>query len=102
MTLIRRNRRKPNAVRFQLLWNRISLHPNEVGLIATLSAITGYMLWVSPAVLMTATVMGLIAIAFGLLNRSAQSVAGFGLPIQGLASGQCGDCRFSGGGDGSY
>ncbi|WP_204138776.1 hypothetical protein [Halomicronema sp. CCY15110] len=32
---------------------------------------------------MTATVMGLIAIAFGLLNRSAQSVAGFGLPIQG-------------------
>lgn len=83
MTLIRRNRRKPNAVRFQLLWNRISLHPNEVGLIATLAAITGYMLWVSPAVLMTATVMGLIAIAFGLLNRSAQSVAGFGLPIQG-------------------
>jgi|GEM_PF-1697753 len=83
MTLIRRNRRKPNAVRFQLLWNRISLHPNEVGLIATLTAITGYMLWVSPAVLMTATVMGLIAIAFGLLNRSAQSVAGFGLPVQG-------------------
>jgi len=83
MTLIRRNRRKPNAVRFPWLWNRISLHPNEVGLIATLAAITGYMLWVSPAVLMTATVMGLIAIAFGLLNRSAQSVAGFGLPVQG-------------------
>ncbi|MGP1384046.1 MAG: hypothetical protein ACTS2F_10840 [Thainema sp.] len=83
MTFVKRNQRKPNVIRFQLLWKIVSLHRNEVRLIATLAAITGYMVFASPAVLMTAIIIGTIAIAFGLINRSAQSVAGLGLPIQG-------------------
>lgn len=83
MTFVKRNQRKPNVIRFQLLWKIVSLHRNEVRLIATLAAITGYMVFASPAVLMTAIMIGTIAIAFGLINRSAQSVAGLGLPIQG-------------------
>ena len=75
-------RRNPNTVRFKLLWNKVELHRAEIGLIMTLTAIAGYMAFVSPVTLIAAFLAGAIAISFGLLNRSALMITGFGLPIK--------------------
>jgi hypothetical protein len=78
-----RTRSNPKQLKLPLLWNQIVLNRTEIGLIATLAAISGYMLWVNPAALMAAVITGLLAITFALLNQSVESVAGFGLPIKG-------------------
>ncbi len=84
MQLVRpRPRKNQNVIRFQLLWNKVVLNRSEIGLIATLTAITGYMLMVNPSALMAAMLAGTLAIAFGLLNKSLESFAGIGLPIKG-------------------
>lgn len=85
MTLANRYRRRTpdQTLKFKLLWNKVSLHQNELGLIATLATIAGYMFWAAPAILATATFMGIMAVAFGLLNKSAHAFTGWGLPIKG-------------------
>ena len=82
-SFLKRNTRQSKAVQFQLLWNQITLNSSELRLIVTLAAITGYILLTSPEVFITAILMSMVAISFALINRSAQAIAGFGLPIQG-------------------
>lgn len=74
--------KNPNTVRLKLLWNSVDLHQAEIGLVLTLTAIGGYMAFVSPVVLIAALLAGAISISFGLLNRSALTMTGFGLPIK--------------------
>lgn len=83
MQLTRPKRRNLNVLTFQLLWNKVVLNRAEIGLIGTLAAISSYMLWVNPSALMAALVTGILAITFGVLNKSVQSFAGIGLPIKG-------------------
>lgn len=82
MQLVSPSKRRDRVIRFQLLWNKITLNYTEVRLITGLALVVGYMLWVSPAAMMTACIVGLFAVAFGLFNQSLQAATGFGLPIK--------------------
>jgi hypothetical protein len=57
-------------------------HPSDLGLVATLVAIAGYLGLSQPDILVTALLTGAIATALGLMNRSAQVMLGWGLPLQ--------------------
>lgn len=82
MTIARRPRKSKPVIKFNLLWNKVVLHQAELGLIATLVAVAGYMLYASPVTVMVALVMALPAIALGVLNQSISQITRWGLPLK--------------------
>jgi hypothetical protein len=82
MTRIRRRQQPSDAMPLSGLNQSLKHHPSDLGLVATLVAIAGYLGLSQPDILVTALLTGAIATALGLMNRSAQMMLGWGLPLQ--------------------
>jgi hypothetical protein len=82
MTRIRRRQQPSDAMPLSGLSQSLKHHPSDLGLVATLVAIAGYLGLSQPDILVTALLTGAIATALGLMNRSAQMMLGWGLPLQ--------------------
>jgi hypothetical protein len=85
MSTVRRRPQKmiPTALKFKLPWgSRIQLQRHEIGLVMVLAAVAGYSWFAAPEILATALATGTIAVAFGVLNQSAITLTGVGIPVK--------------------